>query len=642
MKSSIDRRRLLAGVTALALTSVAAPVAWAQASPRPTPAQFAKTPRVEEISLSPDAKRIAYVTQEGAERILVIIDLASGSAQKFPMGAYKLRDMFWAGPQHIVFETSVTTPVKIAWRLSEYFQAHVFNIETGKAITLFDTAGYHDIVLGGFQVFRRDGKYSLSASNISPTTDSVTLFEFDLTSPSGDFLDGGREGTTDWVVSPTGRLLGRESFDVTNNSRGDWLLEMFVDKRWKEVVRRAVITETPSLVGIGRDEDHLVIYLNEEGEGGTYHEIDASGTIGPALFGGDGNRYPLFHPLTRRLCGYGVTGDWPERHYDDQVLAGVTGALADMIEPGERVKSVSFAEDPRKMILYTEGRGNAGSYFYTDFTTGDVVPILQNYPDVGAEWISDKKAISFKAADGKTIPAFVTYPPFREPKDLPLVVLVHGGPQARDTLAFDWEAQAYASQGYAVLQVNYRGSSGYGWNYMASGFGEYGRKMQTDLSDGVRHLVKLGIVDAKKVAIAGASYGGYAALMGATVDHGVYACAVDIAGVSDPKFFYLNTNLTENPRYRWAKRMLGDGNLDEISPLKNADKADIPILIIHGDDDTVVSIEESNRMNGALKRAGKDVTFVKLQNEDHWQSTEAGRTEMINTIVPFLKQYVPV
>ncbi len=229
----------------------------------------------------------------------------------------------------------------------------------------------------------------------------------------------------------------------------------------------------------------------------------------------------------------------------------------------------------------------------------------------------------------------------------PLIVLPHGGPAARDEPGFDWWAQAMASRGYAVLQINYRGSNGYGWKFLSAGFGQFGRKMQTDLSDGVRYLAAQGKIDPKRVCIVGASYGGYAALAGATLDPGVYHCAVSVAGISDLSRMVSSQGAgsDELSKRYWLRFMgvekAGDPVLDEISPIRHIDNVTIPILLIHGKDDTVVDYAQSQIMYDALKKAGKPVEFVTLAHEDHWLSTGATRLQMLEATMAFLAKNNP-
>jgi len=227
------------------------------------------------------------------------------------------------------------------------------------------------------------------------------------------------------------------------------------------------------------------------------------------------------------------------------------------------------------------------------------------------------------------------------------VVLPHGGPAARDTSDFDWWSQALADQGYAVLRANFRGSD-LSWKFMSAGFGQWGRKMQSDLADGVRYLAREGVVDSTRVCIVGASYGGYAALAGVALDPAVYRCAISIAGVSDPKRLLQQAgNNGEGSRtQRYWDRFMGvtgpdDPALTEFSPISHADAVRVPVLLIHGRDDTVVPFEQSTLMFDALRRAGKKVQLVELKHEDHWLSRGETRLQMLQASVAFLRANNP-
>ncbi|MFO1468416.1 MAG: alpha/beta fold hydrolase [Steroidobacteraceae bacterium] len=231
-------------------------------------------------------------------------------------------------------------------------------------------------------------------------------------------------------------------------------------------------------------------------------------------------------------------------------------------------------------------------------------------------------------------------------RKLPLVVLPHGGPASRDTEGFDWWAQALADQGYAVLQPNFRGSN-VSRSLLEAGYGEWGRKMQTDLSDGVNYLATQGIIDPTRVCIVGASYGGYAALAGVTLQSGIYRCAVSVAGPSDlPRMrrWTWSNQLGITTRYWnrfWGVAEHDDVALKAISPSFHPDGVTAPILLIHGRDDTVVPFEQSEAMLSALKRAGKQVELVTLKHEDHWLSSGDTRLQMLEATVSFLRQHNP-
>jgi dipeptidyl aminopeptidase/acylaminoacyl peptidase len=226
------------------------------------------------------------------------------------------------------------------------------------------------------------------------------------------------------------------------------------------------------------------------------------------------------------------------------------------------------------------------------------------------------------------------------------VLLVHGGPHARDDFTFNWWASFLASRGYAVLQVNYRGSTGYGYDWFNAGRGGWGDGvMQTDVEDGADALVKNGIVDPARICIVGASYGGYAALAGATVTPASYACAISVNGVSDPERMLddAKNNLygRKGMMADWWSRSMGDEkHLRKVSPKVQAGKARAPILLIHGNEDTVVPVEQSRRMNDTLRGEKKNVRYVELTGDDHWLSSASMRTQMLSEIEKFLAENI--
>jgi len=400
-------------------------------------------------------------------------------------------------------------------------------------------------------------------------------------------------------------------------------------------------------MGMGRTPDKVLIY-DPITDGGNYFEIGADGHFSEALYKDDKNigHNPIFHPLNGCLIGFRQIKDWVTYDYFDPLFKKINEAIASQLDESSYGYPVCYAEDPRQLVIYVEAKDDAGSYYYMDLSIGKIQLIASNYDSIPTDWISKKQPISYKAGDGILIHGYLTLPPHKDAKNLALIVLPHGGPRARDMASYNWQVQCLAACGYAVLQPNFRGSTGYGSDYMNLGNGEWGRKMQTDLSDGVRYLVNKGLVDAKRVAIMGASYGGYAALAGATLDQGIYNCAIDIAGVSDLKDmieFESDRQLgKDNPIVRnWMIQMGDKTKYDDISPAKQAAKAYCPILIIHGKDDTVVPIEQSERMMRALKNANKVYEYIDYKGQDHWETVESSRIDMMKHCLEFLAKYNP-
>jgi len=296
-------------------------------------------------------------------------------------------------------------------------------------------------------------------------------------------------------------------------------------------------------------------------------------------------------------------------------------------------------------VISTEGGGASGAYWLVDITAKSAVPLGNPYPALTPDDVASAQMVDFKASDGMALRGVLTLPTGRPAAPLPVVVMPHGGPWERDYPGFDFWAQAFAARGYAVFQPNYRGSDGYGAALRNAGKGEFGRKMQTDISDGLAELARTHAVDPKRACIVGSGFGGYAAMAGVTLQHGLYRCAVSVAGVSDlplrMRFLDDDTGF-DSPFTRYWKLFLGPrSSWDDLSPIRHADQADAPILLIHGKDDTVIPMDQSDNMEHALKASGKPVERLTLPGLDHWMLKEDARIAMIKASVAFVEKYNP-
>jgi dipeptidyl aminopeptidase/acylaminoacyl peptidase len=272
--------------------------------------------------------------------------------------------------------------------------------------------------------------------------------------------------------------------------------------------------------------------------------------------------------------------------------------------------------------------------------------VVDPYPRIDPASMSPVKPIRFTARDGLQLRGYLTLPKGRDPRNLPLVLMPHGGPFDRDKWEYDPMVQFLANRGYAVLQPEFRGSTGFGKGLVEKGYGQWGYKMQDDLDDSVDWLAHTGQIDPKRVCIVGASYGGYAALWGAIRNPERYRCAASLAGVSDlPALLRHDKKLFTAPRYyrEWRTQVAGDNeaNLRSVSPLAYAAKVKVPLLIGHGEEDERVPPKQSHDMVGALTKVGANVTSVFYEGEGHGFSKSADLQDWLSRLEAFLAKYNP-
>jgi dipeptidyl aminopeptidase/acylaminoacyl peptidase len=289
-----------------------------------------------------------------------------------------------------------------------------------------------------------------------------------------------------------------------------------------------------------------------------------------------------------------------------------------------------------------------GAYYVFDRQAGTMTLVAERHPDLSADRLAPMETFKYRARDGMLIPAYVTRPPGAVAgKPLPLIVMPHGGPEARDSLDFDIWAEFFATRGYLVLQPNFRGSAGYGRKYAEAGYGQWGGKMDDDITDGVLQLIKSGRVDKNRICIFGASFGGYAALYGGAKTPELYKCIASFAGVSDLNALVNWEHATKGHegRYHYAARSIGDPTKDSArlaaaSPITYAASYKPPVLLIHGADDASVPVIQSKMMQAALQKAGKDVRLVIYPHEGHTDWTPTDEQAALTEIAAFIESHI--
>lgn len=645
----MNRRHLLTAALAGGALQLLGHKAVADAMPpRPTPEMWAKDPAMNGLSLSPDGNHVAYYKIEGGNKVLYHYDNATAKLSAFVVGPQEIASLDWIDGSHIAvgFYRALPNSSFLGLR-NKVASLSLYNVAEKKVTNLFPSPGLARWAGGAMRIIRDGKPLLMTMAYAGEAMSDNSMVRCQLICFAGDtdhfeVIDTAGAEIENWVTAPDGEPVGRCEY---YGSKKTWVLSYRRNGDWKDIYTYKGELHTPSLLGLGRDGKSLVVYLETENDDGQYFEVDEDGKFSDPLPAPGISRAALFDPVTFRLSGFATFDGWFSYHYFDpsrQALAAkAQGAVA-----GYRMSIIGQADDPNIMIVYSEGADDAGSNYLINFTTGATTDLGALYPDLPVEWLTTKLAIHYTAADGTDIEAYLTLPPGRDARNLPLVMHPHGGPAARDDLSYDWEVQAYASRGYAVLQPNFRGSTGYGHAFEHLGDGQVGRKMQTDLSDGVRFFAARGTIDPKRVCIVGTSYGGYAALAGAALDPGIYNCAVSIAGLGDAtKWLEIQRGYTagvNSPGYTYLLRLLGaEDTLDEISPVRHIDKINIPILIMHGKDDSIVPVNQSTDMVNALKSAGKNVAYFEVEHAEHGATTESSRIEIMHHTLDFIEKYNP-
>ncbi len=313
--------------------------------------------------------------------------------------------------------------------------------------------------------------------------------------------------------------------------------------------------------------------------------------------------------------------------------------------PGYEVVITASNKEETKFMVRTYSDRSLGAYFFYDNNTNELKKIADVSPWIDETEMSAMKPVSYLSRDGLTIHGYLTLPHGQEHKNLSVIVNPHGGPWVRDHWGFNPEVQLLANAGYAILQMNYRGSTGYGRKFWECSFKQWGKTMQDDITDGVQWLIKEGIANPNKVAIYGGSYGGYATLAGVTFTPELYACAIDYVGVSN-LFTFMNTIPPYwKPYLDMMYEMVGNPEKDKeqmesASPVFHIDKIKAPLFVIQGANDPRVNIDESDQIVKALRGRGIEVLYMVKYNEGHGFHNEENRFEVYKAMLGFLGKYL--
>lgn len=626
-------------------------------STQPSLEAYGKLPFISSAQISPDGTKIATLANDETGSKLLVFQPDGTLLDRIDIEKWKARSVSFFDNDHVILTVSETTDSR--WLRTQYEastavaisleEKYISTLLRGDPDLYFAQSGLGRIIGRG----ENTDEVLMPAYIGPPGFDPVfSLMRVSLKDGTATTAKRGTRDTIDWFSDGQGKALARE---VYNNAKNRYAIEYRDGRKWKKIFedKDAVI---PPVAINGVMPDYSGLVFTSTGVENGFDELrilSFDGEISqPILARPNREVEVVYTDPDRRVVGVRYAGIEPDYEFLDSELEAAHEFVSQSL-PNATLKLESWSEDRSKILyqLFDAAVGNI--WLLVDAEEKSLSAFANNHEDIPANEIGSVIAIEYSARDGMTIPAILTIPPkltSQTDHNLPLIVLPHGGPSAYDQMDFHWMAQYFANRGYLVLQPNFRGSAGYGQAFLDAGRGEWGGKMQDDITDGVEALSIAGMADKSRVCIVGASYGGYAALAGAAFTPDLYKCVIAIAPVSD-----LNRMLRDEKRdhggNHWVvdywEGLMADGDartakLKSISPVNFAENVTAPVLLLHGDDDTVVPYTQSTLMERALRRAGKQVELIKLKGEDHWLSVADTRLQTLREMDRFIAEHLPV
>jgi dipeptidyl aminopeptidase/acylaminoacyl peptidase len=617
----------------------------------PSAAAFGTPPRASSVRLSFDGKSAAWLDQGSVPQRIIVFDLVNRKDRNVfeaPAGM-KLRALDWSDDDTLLF--SASEAIRQARDSSieyEYLRIFAAQLGSGKIRMLLDD----QVDLTGVT-----GANLLAAHTSKPSTAIVSslranhagmqwvncVYQIDTRTGKSRIVDEGNSFTDQWVIDADGNPVARSDWDLKSHTftilakHGIGWTQIYHRNDGNQLDLNGLTDDHKAIVAIGLDQDGRSKLL----------AVPLDGSAPQVLFEDPdhGVSEASFDRNDHRLLGVYLDGPTSGYRLIDPQYQQRAKALSKSF-PDRAVTLLDQSQDRSRLIVQVEAPDKPNIYYLIDFTTHKADILAEAYPALADTPLGKVAEITYKARDGADIPAYLTTPPgFSGGTPRSLVVLVHGGPAARDYLQFDWLAQFIASRGFLVLQPQFRGSTGFGEEFRKAGLHQWGLLMQDDVTDGVKAMIDQKLADPRRICIAGASYGGYAAMAGAAFTPDLYACAISINGVFDLPLLqaYEEKHSGAYSVLYWREHMgsAQDPKLAEKSPGRHAASVRVPVLLMQSTEDTVVPVAQTDSMAAALRITNNHVKLVKIPGDDHWLSNTATRVQVLQEMDTFLQTNLP-
>ncbi|HLA73430.1 MAG TPA: S9 family peptidase [Steroidobacteraceae bacterium] len=618
---------------------VAALCVAARAHAAPSIAEFAADTDFSYPTLSPDGSKVAFVTRVQELRVLVVLDLVKRERRAIMRATNDTFELTWCG-----FKTNER--LLCGFSGTEFDGGQPYPVSRLVAIDVAGTGKPKVLVQNGnhgqsqFQDRIMDWQIDDPKHvyiQLTGDTDGPfpTVYALDVFSGLTSVVQRGRTPILRWSTDRKGVVRFGSGYD---EKRSTYITRDSADDKWRTLGKWELGQDHFDVVGFGAAPGTLLVEASHNGRSAIF-EMDLSEKSDRQLLFSNAEvdvGGPIYWPADHRIIGFSYATDRSKRMLFDEEAARIYDAI-DVVIPNAENYVVDSSRDGKKLLIASQSDVRPSEYYVLDLTDRKLSRIGSANPALAKTPLAPMTSINIKAPDGRILPGYLTLPLGSGGKKVPTIVYPHGGPYARDGWGFDPMVQFMASRGYAVIQVNFRGSTGYGDEWYEAGLRNWGTVMVDDITAATKWAISEGIADPAHTCIVGWSYGGYAALMSAVREADLYKCVVSIAGVSDLRALANEERRFYGGRFR-AKYSIGD-DTDELkagSPLRATEKIKAPVLLVHGDDDVQVAVDHSRRMARALDKEKKKHELVIIKDGNHSLSRYEWRETLLTKLEAFL------
>jgi dipeptidyl aminopeptidase/acylaminoacyl peptidase len=634
--------------TARGCVIAAACLAFAGAAPSsaaaPAIADFAADADFSFPTLSPDGTKVAFVTRAQDMRLLMSIDLVKRNRTGIMPASVESFDLTYC-------RFKGDDKLLCGFRGTQWINGEPYPVSRLIAVDVNGTKKPRVLVQngsqGGSQFQDRildwqvdDPKHVLIA--LSGDGDPFpNVHALDINTGLMSVVQRSRHPILDWTTDRNGVVRFGFGYDEKKQT---YITRDNADAPWRTLAKWEWGDNDFDVIGFGPTPGTLLVSANHNGRNAIF-ELDLGEKSDRQLLFANGEvdvGDALYWPADQRIIGFSYETDRVHRKFFDSKAEAIYAAI-DKAIPDSDNEVVGASRDGSKLLIASRADVRPSNYYVLDTSVGKLLRVGSSNPALANTPLAPMKTVKIRGPDGVTLPGYLTLPLGSSGKKVPMVVYPHGGPHARDSWGYDFMVQFMASRGYAVLQVNFRGSTGYGWEWYEAGLRNWGTVMVDDITAATRWAIAEGIADPANTCIVGWSYGGYAALMSAVREPELYRCAVSIAGVADLRALAREDARFYGGRQR-ANYTLGDdtSELKAGSPLRGVDKIKVPVLLVHGDADIQVDVDHSKRMGRALKGAAKKYELVVIKGGNHSLARFEWRETLLTKLEAFLAANAPV